>query len=121
MELTKERIKELKEERKSCNKVIKELAQEREGLRDIQRTNRVRVWRIAEILKGDIPDDTVLINGKSPEVSKVELFLGSKFLTVDKISDKISDVSRSMGSGSSFLGLGTFFISLSMSVQAFSK
>ena len=55
--ITKERKKELKEERKGLNKKIKELAEERETLRDEQRRYRVRGWKIGEILRGEVNDE----------------------------------------------------------------
>ena len=55
--MEKERIKELKEERKSCNARIKELTRKRCVLQDEQRRNRCRTWRIKEILAGEIPDE----------------------------------------------------------------
>lgn len=55
--ITKERIKELKEERKDLNMKIKDLTRERVELQDIQRKCKVRTWRIREILNGEIEDE----------------------------------------------------------------
>ena len=55
--ITKERKKELQEERKLLNVKINQLAQERIVLGNEQRKCKVRGWRIREIMKGEIKDE----------------------------------------------------------------